>query len=108
MAAQLPIKFNARGRWSAAVRPEIAWDSAGRWTLAEQTVKALAATVDYRVSYQNSNTTFRLEYRVDDSRGPGGGFFHDGEASPGVPRLKPTQQLLAFAVLFAFDSPSKR
>jgi len=46
MAAQLPLRWNVRGPWSVVLRPEIAWDSEGRWTLAEQTVTALTTTLD--------------------------------------------------------------
>src|SRR6185295_7255128 len=34
VAAQLPIRWNVHGPWSLGVRPEFAWDSDGRWTLA--------------------------------------------------------------------------
>jgi hypothetical protein len=107
MAAQLPIRWNVRGPWSVAIRPEIAWDSDGRWTLAEQTVKALTTTLEYRIPYKWASAILRLEYRFDDSRGPGGGFFDDGEVSPGVVGLKPTQHLLIFGMIFTFDSLSQ-
>ena len=48
VAAQLPVRWNFEGPWSIAVRPELAWDSTGRWTLAEQTVKAITTTLEYR------------------------------------------------------------
>lgn len=108
VAAQLPMRWQVQGPWSVAVRPEIVWDSNGRWTLAEQTVKALTTTVEYRTPYKWANAILRLEHRVDDSRGAGGGFFDDHEASPGVLALKPTQHLLIFAVVLTFDSPSQR
>jgi Putative beta-barrel porin-2, OmpL-like. bbp2 len=46
VAAQWPTRWNFTGPWSVAVRPEIAWDSHGRWTLAEQTVTALTTTLE--------------------------------------------------------------
>jgi hypothetical protein len=46
----------------------------------------------------------RLEHRVDDSRGPGGGFFSDGEAQPGVASLRPTQHLLMLGVILTYDA----
>jgi hypothetical protein len=46
----------------------------------------------------------RGEYRYDDSTGPDGGFFKDGDLPPGVPRLVPSQHLLLFSLLWAFDS----
>lgn len=108
MAAQLPMRWNIKGPWIVAVRPEVAWDSDGRWTLAEQVVKALTTTLEYRVPYKGANAIVRLEHRVDDSRGPHGGFFDDHELSPGVIALTPTQHLLIFAAIVTFDSPSQR
>jgi hypothetical protein len=107
MAAQVPIRWNVGGPWSVAIRPEIAWDSDGRWTLAEQTVKAVTTSLEYRIPYKWANAILRLEHRLDDSRGPGGGFFDDGEVSPGVVGLKPTQHLLIFGMVFTVDSPSQ-
>jgi hypothetical protein len=108
MAAQLPVRWNVRGPWSVAVRPELAWDSDGRWTLAEQTVKALTATLECKAPYKWSNAILRLEYRVDNSTGRQGGFFDDFETSPGNVALRPTQHLLIFAAMFTFDSPAQR
>ena len=103
-AAQLPVHWNVRGRWSVAVRPEFAWDRNGRWTGFEQTIKAFTTTLEYRIPYRQASAILRLEHRVDDSRGKGGGFFTDGAVSPGVPALTPTQHLLIFAAIFTFDS----
>lgn len=108
MAAQVPMRWSVKGQWSVAVRPEIAWDSSGRWTLSEQTVRAITTTFEYRIPYKWSSTILRLEHRFDDSRGPGGGFFDDGELSPGVVGLRPTQHLLIFGMIFTFDSPAHR
>jgi hypothetical protein len=108
MAAQAPIRWSPHTRWSVTIRPEIAWDSHGRWTLAEQTVKAFTTTLDYHASYGWSNTIVRLEHRVDDSRGPQGGFFSDYELRPGVIALTPTQHLLIVGLIFAFDAPGRR
>ncbi|MDP9268640.1 MAG: porin [Acidobacteriota bacterium] len=103
VSAQLPVKWQVTKRWALAARPEVAWDSEGRWTLAKQTVKALTTTVEYRFPVRKVNTILRLEHRIDDSRGPQGGFFDDGYAAPGIPRLKPTQNLLIFGTIFTFD-----
>jgi len=108
MAAQLPIRWTPQPRWNLAVRPEVAWDSHGRWTLAEQTVKALTSTVEYRVPYNWANTLVRVEHRVDNSRGPQGGFFDDHDVRPGVAALTPTQHLLIVGLIFTFDAPSRR
>jgi len=45
----------------------------------------------------------KLEYRVDDSRGPGGGFFTEPDVRPGVPSLTPTQHLFGVGLIFTFD-----
>ena len=102
------MRWNIQGPWSVAVRPEIAHDSSGRWTLAEQTVKALTSTLEYRTPYKWSNTILRLEYRVDHSTGRQGGFFDDHEISPGVIALTPTQHALVFGVIFTFDGTYPR
>ena len=106
MAAQLPIRWSIHNAWNLAVRPEIAWDSHGRWTLAEQTVKAVTTTMEYRLPYRSASTILRAEYRVDDSRGPGGGFFASGSnATP--PRLTPMQHLLIVAGIVTFDAATR-
>jgi putative OmpL-like beta-barrel porin-2 len=99
MSAQLPARWSPRGRFSLAVRPEVAWDSDGRWTLARQTVKAFTTTLEYRVAYRRSSATLRVEHRLDDSRGPEGGFFRNGLA------LTPRQQLLVFGLIVRLDGP---
>lgn len=104
MSAQLPIHRVIVGRWSATLRPEFAWDRDGRWTGSKQTIKALTTTLEYRLPYWKTTTMARLEYRIDDSRGPAGGFFRGAEISPGVVALTRTQQLLAFGLIFTFDS----
>lgn len=103
-AAQLPARWIINDRWSVSVRPEVAWDSEGRWTLAKQTVKAFTSTLEYRVPHKWTTTILRLEHRWDDSRGPQGGFFRGREISPGVVGLTPSQHLLIFATIFTFDN----
>jgi putative OmpL-like beta-barrel porin-2 len=107
-SAQLPVRWNVQGPWSVAIRPEVARDSSGRWTLAEQTVAALTSTLEYKRPYKWSTTILRFEHRVDRSTGAQGGFFDDFETNPGVPALRPTQHLLIVAAIFTFDSPSQR
>ena len=104
MSAQLPAHWIFNKHWSATVRPEVAWDRNGRWTGFSQTVKALTSTLEYRIPFRQANAIIRLEHRVDDSRGPVGGFFNDGEIRPGVARLTPTQNLLILGVILTFDS----
>lgn len=104
MSAQLPFHRVIAGRWSGTVRPEVAWDRDGRWTGSKQTIKALTTTLEYRFPYWKTNAIARLEYRVDDSRGAGGGFFRGAQISPGVVALVPTQQLLAVGLIVTFES----
>ena len=102
-AAQLPMRWTLNPRWAVAVRPEVAWDSQGRWTLARQTITAITTTLEYKLPYKSSNTIFRLEHRYDHSTGPDGGFFRGRIVSPGVIGFTPGQQLLIFATIFTFD-----
>jgi len=104
MSAQLPVHKSLGGPWSVTLRPEVAWDRDGRWTGFPQTIKAVTTTVEYRIPYRWTNTIAWLEYRFDDSRGKGGGFFKGGEVSPGVVGLTPSQHLLIFGLIFTFDS----
>jgi hypothetical protein len=108
MSAQLPVRWTLRGPWSVSMRPEVAWDSTGRWTGHEQTVTAFTSTLEYRRPYRWASAILRLEYRFDRSRGSDGGFFTDGEVSPGVVGLTPTQHLLIAGLILAFDSPPPR
>lgn len=107
-AAQLPVHWKVRDRWSVTVRPEFAWDRNGRWTGFVQSIKAVTTTLEYRIPYRQASAILRLEHRYDDSRGRGGGFFTDGEVAPGVLGLTPTQHLLIFAAIFTFDSTFHR
>jgi hypothetical protein len=104
MAGQLPVHWVLSKRWSATVRPEVYWDRNGRLTGFVQTVKANTTTLEYRIPYRQFTGIVRLEHRIDDSRGPGGGFFRGGYVAPGVIALTPTQNLLALAVIVTFDS----
>lgn len=105
MGGNMVIRWHVTGPWAVALRPEFYWDRNGRWTGAEQFVKAITSTVEYRFPYKWTNTVVRVEHRYDDSTGVGGGFFKDGEIRPGVPRLTPGQHLLLLGVLLSFDSP---
>lgn len=104
MAAQAPVHWTISKRWSATVRPEVYWDRDGRLTGFRQTVKANTTTLEYRIPYRAAGALVRLEHRIDDSRGPGGGFFRGAEVSPGVLGLTPTQNLLILGVILTFDS----
>ncbi|MGQ0694546.1 MAG: outer membrane beta-barrel protein [Nitrospiraceae bacterium] len=105
MGSFMVVKWHVAGPWSVALRPEFYWDRNGRWTGAEQFVKAITSTVEYRFPYQWTNTMVRLEYRYDESTGTGGGFFRNSEISPGVFGLTPSQHLIVVGLLWTFDSP---
>lgn len=104
-AAQLPIHWIISGPWSATVRPELYWDRNGRLTGSEQFIKAVTTTLEYKFAYLWTTTIARLEYRYDESRGAGGGFYKGGEIAPGVIGLTPAQHLLIAALIWTFDSP---
>ncbi len=104
MSAQLPVHWVFNKHWSATVRPEVYWDRDGRLTSFPQTVKANTTTLEYRVPYRDAVAIVRLEHRIDNSRGPGGGFFRGAEVVPGVVGLTPTQNLLILGVMVTLDS----
>ncbi len=103
MSAQFPAHWAFAKHWSATARPEVAWDSDGRWTGFPQTVKAVTSTLEYRVPYRQATAIFRVEHRFDDSRGAGGGFFRGFDN-----RLVPSQHLFVFAAIFTFDGQIQR
>jgi len=105
MGGNMMVKWHVAGPWSVALRPEFYWDRNGRWTGAEQFVKAMTSTVEYKLPYWWTTTRVRLEHRYDESTGIGGGFFRRGEVSPGVFGLAPSQHLLLVGLLCSFDSP---
>lgn len=70
----------------------------------QQTVKANTTTLEYRIPCHDFGAILRVEHRIDDSRGPGGGFFRGGEVTPGVVGLTPRQNLLTFGVIVTLDS----
>ena len=108
VSVQLPAHWAFKPRWSATVRPEVAWDSDGRWTGAPQTVKAVTSTLEYRAPIQKAAAIFRLEHRFDDSHGRGGGFFRGNDIEPGAASLTPSQHLLVFGVILTFDGQLTR
>ena len=105
MGGNVAMRWHVAGPWSVAFRPEFYWDRNGRWTGAEQFVKAMTSTVEYKLPYRWAKAVARLEHRYDESTGAGGGFFRNGESSSGLPKLATGQHLLLFGVLLTFDSP---
>lgn len=96
-------RWNVQGPWSFAFRPEFYWDRNGRITGSEQLLKAVTATLEYRLHWSWQMAVARVEYRYDESTGPGGGFFRGGETAHGVIGLTPGQQLLLFSVIWSLD-----
>lgn len=105
IGAILPVRWHVSGPWSVAVRPEFFWDRNGRLTGFEQFIKAVTATLEYRIPYQWMHLISRLEYRYDESTGSGGGFFKGNEIAPGVIGLTPAQHMLIFGLIWTLDSP---
>jgi hypothetical protein len=103
--AALMGRWHIAGPWSVAVRPEFYWDRNGFHTGAEQFIKAITTTAEYRLPYKWTNTVLRLEYRYDESRGANGGFFRNGQVAPGVVGLTPAQHMVVFGAIWTFDSP---
>ncbi len=96
----LELQWHVDGPWTVAIRPEFWWDRNGLMSGFEQLVKAVTTTLKYQVPYKWANLICRLEYRYDESTGPGGGFFKGTENA-----LTPGNQMLIFNVIGTFDSP---
>jgi hypothetical protein len=105
MGTAFPMRWHIGGPWAVAVRPELYWDRNGLMTGAEQLVKAVTTTAEYKVPYKWTNMIMRLEYRFDESTGAGGGFFKGNETAPGVIGLTPAQHMLIFGLIWTLDSP---
>jgi hypothetical protein len=103
--ASVQGRWHVGGPWYLGLRPEFYWDRNGLMTGNQQFIKAITATTDYKLPYRWTDTWLRLEYRYDDSTGPGGGFFKGGEVAPGVIGLTPGQQMIIFALIWTMDSP---
>ena len=105
MGAAFPMRWHISGPWSVALRPEVYWDRNGLMTGAEQFIKAITTTTEYKLPYKWTNMIARLEYRYDESRGQGGGFFKGNEIAPGVIGLTPAQHMLILGLIWTLDSP---
>ena len=101
--AALFTRWEIRGPWSLAVRPEFFWDRNGRLTEAEQLVWAVTSTLQYSRHWAGHSWTIRAEHRFDRSTGAEGGFFSGGSSMP-EPRNTPNQHVLWFSIIWAFDT----
>jgi hypothetical protein len=79
MGAALHMRWQIQKIWFLALRPEVYSDPDGLMTSFDQFIWAITVSGEYRLPYQWTNSIFRLEYRHDNSTGPGGGFFKGGE-----------------------------
>jgi hypothetical protein len=102
VAGQLPVHWVIREPWAITVRPEFAWDSSGRWTTIEQSIKAITTTVEHRAAFRQVHGILRIEHRYDNSKGIGAGFFTD--VQPGIVALTPGQHLLVFGWILTLDA----
>lgn len=73
-------------------------------TGSQQLLVATTTTLEYRLVVRKATGLLQLEYRFDQSTGPGGGFFRNGEIAPGVIGLTQNQHLLIFGLVWSFDS----
>lgn len=98
--ATLETRWHIAGPWTASVRPEFYWDRNGLMTGSEQFIKAITTTAEYAFRYKWTNTIMRLEYRYDESTGPGGGFFKGPQNV-----LVPGQHMVIGGLILTLDSP---
>lgn len=73
-------RWNIDGPWSVEVRPELYWDRTGRLTGSEQFLKAVTTRLEFKWLLKGQAALLRIEYRFDESSGPGGGFFKRGRS----------------------------
>jgi len=98
--ATLETRWHIAGPWTASVRPEFYWDRNGLMTGSEQFIKAITTTAEYAFRYKWTNTIMRLEYRYDESTGPGGGFFKGPQNV-----LVSGQHMVIGGIILTLDSP---
>ncbi len=100
MGSAVFSRWHIVGPWSVGLRPELYWDSDGRMTGSQQLVKALTATVEYKIALDSAAIALRTEYRFDDSSGKQGGFFRNQNSNAD---LVGNQHLVLFSCLLTFD-----
>lgn len=100
MGSALFSRWHVGGPWSLALRPEVYWDADGRMTGSQQLIKAVTATVEYKIQLDSAAIALRTEYRYDDSSGKQGGFF---KTMDNTAALVGDQHLLLFSCLLTFD-----
>ncbi len=98
--ATLETRWHIAGPWTTSVRPEFYWDRNGLMTGSEQFIKAITTTAEYAFRYKRTNTIMRLEYRYDESTGPGGGFFKGPQNV-----LVSGQHMVIGGIILTLDSP---
>lgn len=95
------LQWRGHDPWRFALRPEFFWDPDGLQTGFRQTIRAVTATFEYRLSRRDDVRllSVRFEYRYDRSTGDQGGFY-EGSTNG----LVPGQNLIIASLLWRFDS----
>lgn len=93
-------RWHVSGPWSLALRPEVYWDGDGHMTGHRQLIKAVTATVEYKLNWNVLAMAVRGEYRFDSSNGKQGGFFKSIDSTTA---MVGDQHLLLFSCLLMFD-----
>lgn len=101
MGSALFSRWHIGGPWSVALRPEIYWDGDGRMTGNRQLIKAVTATLEYKIPVNSANLALRSEYRYDDSSGSQGGFYKYDNSQA----LIAGQHAVFLSCLVSFDQP---
>jgi len=99
MGSALFSRWHIDGPWSVALRPEIYWDGDGRLSGNQQLIKAVTATLEYKIRWDSASLALRSEYRYDDSSGSQGGFFKYGNHD----ELIAGQHSVFLSCLFGFE-----
>ncbi len=100
MGSALFARWNFSGPWTVALRPELYWDPNGTMTGSMQFIKAITATLEYKLAEGGFNNRLRLEYRYDNSTGRQGGFYGSGGVDG---PLVSGQSTVFLAFLASFD-----
>lgn len=102
MGSALFSRWHIDGPWSVALRPEVYWDGDAQLTGSQQLIKAVTATLEYKIPLDLVTATLRSEYRYDDSTGKQGGFYPHRNA---LQTLDNGQHLWLISCLLSFDKP---
>jgi hypothetical protein len=83
--------------------PEFCRDPDGRWIGVPESVRALTTTLEYRaMRYRLQTIVARSTASTTRAARPGGSF-SDGDTAASLPRLVPTQHMLALGLIITFE-----